>query len=50
MVVCTGCRGLIASHYHQLGKLAERLTDVGSYKVVAEYNKDGLIFTYKVVV
>ena len=50
LAVYAGCRGLIASHYHQLGKLADRVTGVGSYKVVADHNKGGLIFTYRVMV
>ena len=51
MCVCVvGCRALVATHYQQLADLTERLNGVGSYKLVAERDSEGIIFTYRVEV
>jgi DNA mismatch repair protein MutS len=43
-----GCRCLVATHYQELGSLSDTNRAVGSYKLVAERDTHGLIFTYKV--
>ena len=49
-VCVVGCRALVATHYQQLAGLTERLSGVGSYKLVAERDSEGIIFTYRVEV
>ena len=48
--VTAGCRCLVATHYQELGSLSHTISAVGSYKLAAERDTKGLIFTYKVKV
>ena len=50
--VCVeGCRCLVATHYHRLGRGRQLGLSVGSYQLEAEVDKDGeLVFTYRVKV
>lgn len=45
-----GCRCLVATHYQQLGSMAGHIPSVGSYKVVAEQDSNGLIMSYQIKV
>lgn len=44
------CRTLASTHYHQLAKLAEILPHVDCYHVTAKNERDGISFTFKVIV
>lgn len=44
------CRTLASTHYYQLAKLADILPRVDCYHVTAKNNKDGISFTFKVIV
>ena len=44
------CRTLASTHYHQLAKLAEILPYVDCYHVTAKNERDGISFTFKVIV
>ena len=44
------CRTLASTHYYQLAKLADTLPRVDCYHVTAKNSKDGISFTFKVIV
>ena len=44
------CRTLASTHYYQLARLADVLPRVDCYHVTAKHSKDGISFTFKVIV
>ena len=46
--VHTGCRTLLATHFHQLTDLGDQLPNIGCYCLVAEKDDRGLVFTYQI--
>ena len=44
------CRTLASTHYYQLAKLADSLPRVDCYHVTAKNSKEGISFTFKVLV
>ena len=46
--VHTGCRTLLATHFHQLTDLGDQLPNIGCYCLVAEKDDRGLVFTYRI--
>ena len=44
----TGCRTLLATHFHQLTDLGDQLPNIGCYCLVAEKDDRGLVFTYQI--
>ena len=44
------CRTLASTHYYQLAKLADILPRVDCYHVTAKKDRDGITFTFKVIV
>jgi DNA mismatch repair protein MutS len=45
-----GAKTLFASHYHELIKLADNLSNAANYSVQVEEKPDGVVFLYKVAV
>src|SRR5260370_28246457 len=43
-----GCRGLFATHYHELAQLAERLPRLRNYNVQVHEGPDGIPFLHKI--
>ena len=40
----------MATHFHQLAEFCRQLPSSGCYKLVAEKDKEGIIFTYQIKV
>jgi DNA mismatch repair protein MutS len=43
-----GCRGLFATHYHELAQLADKLIGLRNYNVVVREDQDGIVFLHKI--
>jgi DNA mismatch repair protein MutS len=43
-----GCRALFATHYHELARLADRLSGLRNYNVLVREGPDGIVFLHQV--
>jgi DNA mismatch repair protein MutS len=43
-----GCRGLFATHYHELARLAETLPELRNYNVLVQDGPEGIVFLHQV--
>jgi DNA mismatch repair protein MutS len=43
-----GCRGLFATHYHELAELADRLKDLRNFNALVHEGPDGIVFLHRI--